>query len=670
MPRTIRPLAMITRDSWLIPYESEIRLRLARHAAMRRRLLPEGGRLRDFADGHLYYGIHLMPQGWAYREWAPEAKALHFIGEFNNWNRTSHPLARKEDGSWEIVLPGVRSLSDGQQVLVQVTGADGTIRDRIPLYIRRVIQIPGENRFVGQIWEPEKPFLWTDAAFSPVRAKPLLIYEAHIGMAKEEGAVGSYAEFTRDILPRVRRLGYNAVQLMGIMEHPYYASFGYQVTNFFAPSSRYGKPEDLMELVDTAHSMGMAVLLDLVHSHACSNFDEGIAAFDGTETQFFHSGSKGFHSAWGSRVFTYEKPEVVHFLLSNIKYWMTEFHFDGFRFDGVTSMLFAHHGIGKAFTSYADYFDESFDIGAAVYLMLANELTHSIKHNAITVAEDVAGVPGLCLPVREGGYGFSYRLGMGVPDFWIQTLEKRDEDWDMHKMWHELTTRRPGEAVIGYSESHDQALVGDKTLMFRLADAAMYTDMEKTTRNPVIDRAIALSKLIKFVTLVLAGDGYLNFMGNEFGHPEWIDFPREGNNWSYHYARRQWSLANNKQLKYEWLGDFDQAMLNFVKACGIMEDGGAVSLWIDQPKKILCFRKAGYIFVFNFHPADSQREFFVPVHREGKWQCVFSTDAPRFGGEDRVDMQYVYQSMRVDGGDSGFLIYSPCRTAFVLAERG
>ena len=670
MPRNIRPLVMIERDGWLTPYENEIRLRLARHAAMRRRLLPGGGRLRDFANGHLYYGIHLTPQGWVYREWAPEAKALHLIGEFNDWNRTSHPLARKDDGSWEIALPGVRSLSDGQQVLVQVTGADGSVRDRIPLYIRRVHQVPGENRFVGQIWEPDTPFLWTDAAFSPVRAKPLLIYEAHIGMATEEGRIGTYAEFTRDILPRVRRLGYNAIQLMGVMEHPYYASFGYQVTNFFAPSAWYGTPEDLMELVDTAHGMGMAVLLDLVHSHACANVLEGIAGFDGTETQFFHAGAKGHHAAWGSRVFNYEKPEVMHFLLSNVKYWMTEFHFDGFRFDGVTSMLFTHHGLGKAFTTYVDYFDKSLDVGAAVYLMLANELIHSIKHNAITVAEDVSGMPGLCLPVREGGYGFGYRLSMGVPDFWIQTLEKCDEDWDMHKMWHELTTRRPGEKVIGYSESHDQALVGDKTLIFRLADAAMYTDMEKTTRNPVIDRAVALIKLMKFITLILAGEGYLNFMGNEFGHPEWIDFPREGNNWSYHYARRQWSLANNRRLKYEWLGDFDQAMLNFVKACGIMEEGGAASLWIDQQKKILCFRKAGYIFVFNFHPTDSEREFFVPVHREGKWQCVFSTDSRRFGGEDRVDMQYVYQAIRADGGDSGFLIYSPCRTAFVMAERG
>jgi 1,4-alpha-glucan branching enzyme len=660
---------MITRDPWLEPYEGEIRYRLARHAAMRRRLLPGGGRLRDFANGHLYYGIHLTPQGWVYREWAPHARALYLIGDFNGWNRQSHPLTRKDENTWEIVLPGVKSLGHGQHVLVQVEGADGIVRDRIPLYIRRVVQNKENNTFVGEIWAPETPYKWTDAMFSPVRAKPPLIYEAHIGMAQEEGGIGTYKEFTEKMLPRIARDGYNAIQLMGIMEHPYYASFGYQVANFFAASSWYGTPMDLKELVDTAHSMGLTVLLDLVHAHASANYAEGIADFDGTPQQFFHVGQRGFHPAWGSRIFDYDRPHVLHFLLSNLKFWMTEYHFDGFRFDGVTSMLYQDHGLGRGFDNYDAYFDGNLDMGAAVYLMLANELAHSLKHNALTIAEDVSGMPGLCLPVREGGFGFSYRLSMGVPDFWIRTLEKRDEDWDMLRLWHELTTRRPGEPVIAYSESHDQALVGDKTLLFRLADAAMYTDMEKTTHNPVIDRAISLIKLIRFITLVLGGDGYLNFMGNEFGHPEWIDFPREGNEWSFHYARRQWSLAENDLLKYGWLADFDKAMLNLIRACGVLDADDLKSLWIDQEKKIICFRKAGMIYLFNFHPTQSLPAFFVPVLVQSRWQVIFSTDERRFGGEERIDMEYVYQTERDAKYDQGFQIYTPCRTAMVLAER-
>lgn len=669
MPRKTRPLDMILRDPWLEPYEAEIRNRLARHAAMRRRLLPGGGRLRDFANGYLYYGIHRTPQGWVYREWAPRAKALHLIGDFNGWDRSSHPLTRKDENTWEIFLPGVRSLSHGQNVLVQVEGADGVTRDRIPLYIRRIEQKEDKKTFLGQIWAPEEPFRWTDALFSPVRAKPPLIYEAHVGMAREEGGVGTYAEFTRNMLPRIQRDGYNCVQLMGIMEHPYYASFGYQVTNFFAASSWFGTPEELKDLVNTAHEMGIAVLLDLVHAHASGNYAEGIADFDGTQTQFFHAGQKGFHPAWGSRVFDYEQPQVLHFLLSNIKYWMSEFRFDGFRFDGVTSMLYQDHGLGKAFTNYDDYFGANLDMGAAVYLMLANELTHSLKHNALTIAEEVSGMPGLCLPVREGGFGFSSRLGMGVPDYWIRTLEKRDEDWDINEMWHELTTRRPGESVIGYSESHDQALVGDKTLIFRLADKAMYTDMEKSTHNGTIDRAIALIKMIRLITLTLSGEGYLNFMGNEFGHPEWIDFPREGNGWSYAYARRQWSLAENGLLKYAWIADFDKAMLNLVKACGVMEASDLMNLWVDRDHKILCYRKAGLVFLFNFHPTGSRQDFFVPVHKRGKWQVIFSTDENRFGGDDRIDMQYVYHTESDKALGEGFRIYTPCRTAMVLAER-
>ena len=668
MPRNCTELPMILQDPWLKPYENALRLRLARHAAMRRRLLPKGGRLRDLANGHLYYGIQKTPQGWTYREWAPSAKALYLTGDFNNWNRESHPLKKADNGTWEIFLPGVRSLNHGEHIMVRVIGADGSDRLRIPLYARRVEQEKDSVRFVGQVWWPNKPFTWTDAAYSPVRASPLLIYEAHIGMAQEEPRIGTYREFTQNILPRIKDEGYTAVQLMGIMGHDYYGSFGYQVTNFFAASSWYGTPEDLKELVNTAHGMGLAVLLDLVHSHASDNRDDGIANFDGTDYQFFHDGAKGYHSAWGTRVFDYANPSVLHFLLSDIKYWMTEFHFDGFRFDGITSLLYQDHGLGRVFSSYDDYFSDNFDIDAGVYLMLANELIHSLKHNALIIAEDVSGTPGLCLPAHDGGYGFSYRLGMGLPDFWIRILNERDEDWDMFQLWHELTTRRPGEPIVGYCESHDQALVGDKTLIFRMADAAMYTSMRKSDHNIPIDRAIALIKMIRFITLVLGGEAYLNFMGNEFGHPEWIDFPREGNGWSYHYARRQWSLADDPDLKYQWLGDFDRKSLEFIREYPVLGAPDLRSLWIDQQQKILCFRKGGLLFLFNFHPTDSQPDFFVPLPEQASWKVCFSSDEARFGGDDRIDLSTVYRSEPLsDGsGKTGFRIYIPCRTAMAL----
>jgi len=452
------------------------------------------------------------------------------------------------------------------------------------------------------------------------------------------------------------------------MEHPYYGSFGYQVSNFFAAASRYGHSEDLKKLINTAHEMGIAVLLDVVHSHAVKNTNEGLNQFDGTEYQFFHSGGKGEHSAWGTKLFNYGKNEVLHFLLSNLKYWMEVFHFDGFRFDGVTSMLYLDHGLGSAFSDYSMYFSMNTDVEAVTYLQLANELIHEVNPGAITVAEDMSGMPGMCIPIGDGGIGFDYRLSMGVPDLWIKMLkESKDEDWDIYKIWYEMIGRRPAEKNIGYAESHDQALVGDKTIMFRLCDADMYTGMNKFGGNMVVDRGIALHKMIRLLTASLAGEGYLNFMGNEFGHPEWIDFPREGNGWSYHYCRRQWSLVDNENLRYCELNDFDKAMITLLKDEDILSKK-AESRWLHQDDKIIMYNKGDVIFVFNFHPTKSFEGYFVPVVTEGKYRVVLSSDDGTFGGQDRVDKEYVYSTVRTPDDWVGFQCYLPNRSAFVLKK--
>ena len=648
-------------DPYLKPYYNDIDLRMQRHAETRRILLGDKADLSSFANGYLYYGIHKTDCGWVYREWAPGADAMHLIGDFNDWNRQSHPMQKLENGNWELEL-GEDTLMHGQRVKVQVTRGNESF-DRIPTYIRRVIRDPENGQFYGQVWAPHRPFLWTDGGYGRRKLNPLFIYEAHVGMAQEDEGIGSYREFADRILDRIQEAGYNTIQLMAVMEHPYYASFGYQVTNFFAASSWYGNPEDLKYLINTAHEMGMFVLLDVVHSHACKNTAEGLNRFDGTDDQFF---TREDHPAWDTKLFNYGKHEVIHFLLSNLKFWMQEYHFDGFRFDGVTSMLYHDHGLGTDFVSYDRYFSLNTNVEAVTYLQLANELVHAVNPFAVTIAEDMSGMPGMCLPIRYGGLGFDYRLSMGVPDYWVKTItEKSDENWDMFKMWHELTTRRPQEKNIGYCESHDQALVGDKTLIFRMADKEMYTGMNKDYHSIVMDRAIALHKMIRFVTMTLAGEGYLNFMGNEFGHPEWIDFPREGNGWSYKYARRQWSLADNGFLKYEWLRDFDRAMLKFARKYRVLSKHGAVNLWIDQERKLLAFSKGDIVYLFNFHPTISPSDFFLPTHSvgEGKYQAVFSSDDPEFGGLGRIDEKYVYEAKNHPGRGVGFEVYIPCRTA-------
>ena len=659
---------ILDKDPWLNPYAGEIRMHLDRYNDCRWHLAGDGS-IVDFANGHHYFGFHRTETGWVFRDWLPGADAVWLTGDFNGWEKYDHPLTPLGNGVWEIYLEGRDALKHGQFVKM-IVGRLGSSFERIPAWITRCVMDTDTMTLCGQIWEPDEAYAWTDGDFfRKQRPAAPMIYEAHIGMAQEEGRVGTYREFADETLDWIKRSGYNTIQLMAIQEHPYYASFGYQVTNFFAPSYRYGEPEDLKYLIDRAHGMGISVLLDVVHAHACPNIGEGLNELDGTDGQYFHSGSRGWHDAWKTRVFNYGKYEVIHFLLSNLKYWMEEFHFDGFRFDGVTSMMYENHGM-CAFGSYDDYFSMNTNVDGRVYLMLANELIHGYNPQAMTVAEDMSGFPGMCLPLECGGVGFDYRLAMGIPDIWIKLLkDQRQEDWNMQYLWHELTTCRPGEKCIGYAESHDQALVGDKTLMFWLADAEMYTGMEKEYHSYSMDRAIDMHKLIRFVTCSLAGNGYLNFIGNEFGHPEWVDFPREGNNWSYHYARRQWSLVKTDKYKYDWLAKFDQAMTWFVNTRGLLSSGPAESLWIDNEKKLLIFARGGMLFAFNLHPSWSQETVFIStrVTGPGGYKVALSTDSAEFGGQDRIDTDMIYRA-----GDTGFgqgvMVYLPCRTAVALEK--
>lgn len=652
-------------DPGLIPYESDIELRMQRYETKKKELLKTTSNLADFANGAEYFGIHKVLGGWVYREWAPAAEALYLMGDFNQWDHHSHPMKRLDNGVFELQLKGEDALWSGCKIKTVVVH-DKKETEHIPLYATHVVQDKKTYQWCAEIYESDTPFEWTDKNFKASGIP--YVYECHIGMAQEEEKVGSYMEFAEKILPRIVRLGYNTIQIMAIMEHPYYGSFGYQVSNFFAASSRYGTPDELKYLVNRAHKLGLRVLLDVVHSHAVRNTSEGINEFDGTTYQFFHDGGKGDHSAWGTKLFNYGKNEVLHFLLSNLKYWMTEYHFDGFRFDGVTSMLYLNHGLGIAFDNYGKYFSMNTDIEAINYLQLANELIHQINPNAMTVAEDMSGMPGMCLPISDGGIGFDYRLSMGVPDLWIRLLkETPDEYWNMDQIFYELSGRRPKEKNIGYAESHDQALVGDKTIMFRLCDKEMYTSMNKDSQNMVIDRGMALHKMIRLVTQSLAGEGYLNFMGNEFGHPEWIDFPREGNNFSHKYCRRQWSLVDSPFLRYEDLNAFDQAMNHVTRANRVLASPHIKYLLTHNDNKILAYSRANVVFAFNFHPTQSYEGYFIPVPQAGEYEIVLSTDDVEFGGQGRISTQ-VHAFTKEQNGVTGLQLYLPSRTAVMLRK--
>lgn len=664
-------IGIVQKDSYLEPYEEAIRGR-HENALWKKNALTNNGKkpLSTFASGYDYYGLHKLKRGWVFREWAPNATDIYLVGDFNDWQENEKYRAKRivGTGNWELKL-SEKAIKHGDLYKMHVYWEGGN-GERIPAWANRVVQDEETKIFSAQVWNPE-PYVWKKKSFSPNKS-PLLIYECHIGMAQDAEKVGTYTEFRDNVLPRIKEDGYNCIQVMAIQEHPYYGSFGYHVSSFFAPSSRFGTPEELKSLIDTAHELGISVIMDIVHSHAVKNEVEGLGNLAGDPCQYFYPGDRREHPAWDSLCFDYGKDDVIHFLLSNCKYWMQEFHFDGFRFDGVTSMLYYSHGLGEAFCNYGDYYNGHEDDNAICYLTLANELIHEINPKAITIAEEVSGMPGLAAKFKDGGIGFDYRMAMNIPDYWIKTIkEKRDEDWKPSSIFWEVKNRRPDEKTISYCESHDQALVGDKTIIFRLIDSDMYWHFKKGDENDVAQRGIALHKMIRLVTATTINGGYLNFMGNEFGHPEWIDFPREGNGWSYKYARRQWNLVDNKDLDYHYLGDFDKKMLEVITSTKNFQNTKLQEIWHNDDDQILAYMRGDLIFVFNFNPTRSFTDygFLVPT---GSYDVVLNTDAKEYGGfgfaDDSLTHLTNYDQLYVNQHKEWLKLYIPARSAVVLKK--
>lgn len=659
--------AELKQDSYLTPYLDQLNSRKQRAEAMERKIVGAGRSLSDFASGHEFFGLHFRDGGWIFREWAPNATEIFMLGDFSNWKEQPKFSLKKSDsalGIWEIALPA-DAIRHGMLYRLKIHWRGGS-GDRMPAYARRVVQDQNTLIFNAQAWQPE-PYCWKNS--SPVlNGEPPLIYETHIGMSREFAGVSSYRQFQDEVLPRIIRSGYNTIQIMAVMEHPYYGSFGYHVSNFFAASSRFGTPEEFKELVDVAHGFGLRVIIDLIHSHAVRNEVEGLGCFDGTKYQYFHAGERGSHSAWDSYCFDYSKPQVLHFLLSNCRFWLDEYHVDGFRFDGITSMLYRHHGIGHSFTCYHDYFSSQVDEEALTYLTLANKVIHQIRPDAITIAEDVSGMPGLAAPIEQCGCGFDYRLAMGVTDYWFKLFDIPDDAWSMSGLWHEITNRRRDEKTISYVECHDQAIVGGQTVIFRLIGKEMYSAMHNNSNSLIVDRGMAIHKMARLATLASAANGYLNFIGNEFGHPEWIDFPRKGNNWSYHYARRQWSLADNTDLRFHFLQAFDREMVKMARKYQLINTGITQKLYINDEHKILAFERSGLFFFFNFHPTESYFGYPIEV-LPGEYVMELDSDSPDFGGHARLAPEQHYFSIPEQHGKeirNMLKLYLPSRCAIVL----
>ena len=676
-PKKISEFDLINQDPYLKNFEWAIKRRNEHFKNLLHQIESNEKSLENFSNSYQNMGLHVLPNGdIKYREYAPGARGIALFGEFNNWNRDQYWAKRDQYGFWELIIPnedGKPRIKHKTKVKCNVVLNNGQWADRNPIWIEYLYQNTQSLIFDGVFWNPEEKYVWKYPKKHMPRPRSLRIYEAHVGMSSFYPKITTYKDFAENILPRIKKLGYTAVQLMAIMHHANYASFGYHVNNFFAISSLFGTPEELMELIDKAHEMGLFMIMDIVHSHASSNVDDGFNNWDGTDYLYFHGGKMGHHSLWDSRLFNYSSYETLRFLLSNCAYYSEKFRFDGFRFDGITSILYRNHGIRYSFSGdYKEYFSDNFDEDGGVYLMLANKLLHQINPEVITIAEDVSGMPGLCLTVEQGGFGFDYRLNMSVSDKWIQLLkEYKDENWNMGNLIFTLTNRRYNEKHVGYCESHDQSIVGDKTIAMWLFDKEMYWNMScNSPETIIISRGMSLHKLIRMITFALGGEAYLCFMGNEFGHPEWVDFPRPGNGFSYAHCRRRWDLCDNKNLRYKYLYNWDVAMNKLDDVFNFISSPFQYVSLKHEDDKIVVFEKGDLLFIFNFHPNKSFENYKIGTKWGTRHKIVLDSDEFRFFGKGRLEYGHDHFFPIINEGwnnrPNQFNLYIPSRTCMVL----
>jgi len=617
-------------DSELMDYAGFFSRRIELFSQEIQRLRNEWGSLAAYAGLHRELGMHKTERDgkryWRFREWAPAANSLYLAMDRVNFaRRYEYRFARTDDPMlWELFVPA-EELPHGTYYELHVASSRtrGHVR-RVPAFAVWVEQNrDNENQWCARVWDPPEAYAFRYP--QPPRSLFPRIYEAHVGIAqsvlgKRAKQFGTYRHFAEKVLPRIQKGGYTAVQLMGIPEHPLYKSFGYQVSGYFAPSSRFGTPDDFKYLVDEAHRLGLAVILDITHSHACPNTEQGLARYD-TSRYFFRE----LKTQWDTVSFDYSQERTRRFLLSNCRYWLEEFRIDGFRFDAVGNMIYLDHGLDDDFSHVGRCFfgkdgKNRLDENGVLYLSLANTLVHELAPHAVTIAEEFSGAPGMSCAPENAGLGFDYRFAMGLPDFWAKFIE---EGRTMGQMWHELNNRRHYDKTISYTECHDQCINGDDAFIWRMIKEDMYEHMSVFSDSWKCSRGMALHKLTRFVTLATAGQGWLNFMGNEFGHPEWID--------SEDYDHRQWHLAETTHLKYSKLDAFDRNMLKLVREYPEQFKRGPRFRHIHEEDRLLAFERGTLLFVFNFHELLAQNHLALMV-TPGKYTEIFSSDELAYAG--------------------------------------
>lgn len=553
----------------------------------------------------------------------------------------------------------------GSKYRVYFNTPDGPL-ERVPAWATYVLPDADGRQACAVHWDPpsESAYKWKNK--HPTAPKSLLIYECHVGISGSEPRLSSFSEFTKKVLPHIKDLGYNAIQLFGIVEHKDYFTAGYRVTNMYAVSSRYGTPEDFKHLVDEAHGIGLLVFLDVVHSYSAADEMVGLSLFDGTNDCYFHTGKRGHHKFWGTRMFKYADVDVLQYLLSNLNWWVEEYRIDGFQFHSLSSMMYTHNGFATFTGELEEYCNQYVDRDALMYLILANDILHALHPNIITIAEDATYYPGLCEATSQGGLGFDYYVNLSASEMWLSFLEKvPDNEWSMSKIVTTLMgNRQYTNKMLLYAENHSQSISGGRSFAEILFGGKEDRPAESTDS---LLRGCSLHKLIRLITFSIGGCAYLNFMGNEFGHPKGVEFPTASNNNSFELANRRWELLNNDGIHHA-LFLFDKDMMKLEQNERVLSRGLPNVHHVKDDTMVISYTRGPVLFIFNFHPTNSYEKYIVGVEEAGEYQVIMNTDEKNYGGQGMINGdQYVQKTIRkrCDGLQNCLQVPLPSRTAQV-----
>lgn len=576
-------------------------------------------------------------EGWLFRVWAPQVSSVHVVGDFNGWGPKATPLTRAANSDiWETFVPGLEQGSLYKYVIETDAGELLWKADPFGFYAETC---PGT---ASKLWDLGG-YTWKDATWLNRRAErdimksPLNIYEVHLGSWKrhgnepqgepredgtwpgpgdpfpaQRGTYYTYDDLSDELVAYVKKMGYTHIEVMPLSEHPFDGSWGYQATGYFAATSRYGTPQQLMHFVDACHKAGIGVILDWVPGGFCANA-EGLATFNGR--MLFE---REIHPNWGTHKFDFSRPEVRSFLVSNALFWIEQFHVDGIRMDGVSSMLYLNFGVGNPADKKFNKYGTEEDLDASAFIRQVNCAVGKEFPDVMMIAEESTAWPLVTYPAEDGGLGFHLKWDMG----WMNdTLHYMQCDFPWRPGNHSLLTFS---IMYAFSEnfilplSHDEVVNGKCSLIGRM---------------PGDDwRRFAGLRTLAFYQMTHPG-AKLTFMGDEIGQQ--IE-------WRY-YESIEWFLAKDFDATHGAQQRFIEALNHFyTKQRGLWQNAYTEQgfEWIDannSEQSIVSFVRHGdkpaddLLILINFDPA-SYETYRVGTPREGDWELVFNTDAPTFGG--------------------------------------